>query len=108
MVDKRREFSKKGEGRLIRNENKVPVIECPTAEDGLQLLACPTPDKEGKYHCIDDHALCDRVNNCPNNEDEDPTACMFNKMTMNYFNVLLDTITTLSQNSQKRNQRRTR
>lgn len=26
MVDKRREFSKKGEGRLIRNENKVPVI----------------------------------------------------------------------------------
>ncbi len=58
----------------------VPVPVCPFAEDGVQLFSCPSPDKFGQYHCIDDHALCDSKLHCPNGEDEDPTICMFHKM----------------------------
>ncbi|KAI0207596.1 hypothetical protein LSAT2_007741, partial [Lamellibrachia satsuma] len=53
---------------------------CPLAEDGLQLFACPTPNEFGEFKCIDDSALCDLKEHCPNGEDEDRTVCMFHKM----------------------------
>ncbi|KAG8231149.1 hypothetical protein J437_LFUL011818 [Ladona fulva] len=53
--------------------------ECPPAEDGMERFACPTPDRMGRYRCIDDHVLCDGFIDCPNNEDEDRQACMFYK-----------------------------
>ena len=51
--------------------------ECPLAVDGQRLFFCPTPDETGRHRCIDDENLCDRSTDCPNAEDEDPTACMF-------------------------------
>ena len=60
--------------------NFLIVSECPQAEDGMKLFACPTPDESGNFQCIDDHALCDRRRHCPNGEDEDRTVCMFHKM----------------------------
>lgn len=53
--------------------------ECPPAEDGMERFACPNPDHMGRYHCIDDHVLCDGFIDCPNGEDEDRQACMFYK-----------------------------
>ena len=57
--------------------------ECPNAEDGVSLFACPTPDRYGYYRCIDEHALCDNKIHCPNGEDENKTVCMFHK-TVSY------------------------
>lgn len=56
------------------------LIECPPAEeDVMERFACPTPDRMGRYRCIDDHVLCDGFIDCPNAEDEDRQACMFFK-----------------------------
>ncbi|EFN77633.1 hypothetical protein EAI_04578 [Harpegnathos saltator] len=57
----------------------VPQIECPVSEDGMERFACPTADRMGRYHCIDDHVLCDGFIDCPTGEDEDRQACMFYK-----------------------------
>ncbi|CAG9859205.1 unnamed protein product [Phyllotreta striolata] len=53
--------------------------ECPPADDGMERFACPTPDRQGRYHCIDDHVLCDGFVDCPSAEDEDRQSCMFYK-----------------------------
>ncbi|ETN60055.1 hypothetical protein AND_008336 [Anopheles darlingi] len=53
--------------------------ECPPAMDGMERFACPTPDRQGRYRCIDDHVLCDGFIDCPEGEDEDRQACMFYK-----------------------------
>lgn len=55
------------------------VSECPPAADGMERFACPNPDRQGRYHCIDDHVLCDGFIDCPSGEDEDRQACMFYK-----------------------------
>lgn len=57
----------------------VPQIECPSAEDGMERFACPSPDRMGRYRCIDDHVLCDGFIDCPQGEDEDRMSCMFYK-----------------------------
>ncbi|KAL0830639.1 hypothetical protein ABMA28_002780 [Loxostege sticticalis] len=53
--------------------------QCPPAADGMERFACPTPDRQGRYRCIDDHVLCDGFIDCPSGEDEDRQACMFYK-----------------------------
>ena len=45
----------------------------------MERFACPTPDRMGRYRCIDDHVLCDGFIDCPTGEDEDRQACMFYK-----------------------------
>lgn len=55
------------------------ITECPPAMDGMERFACPTPDRQGRYRCIDDHVLCDGFVDCPKGEDEDRQACMFYK-----------------------------
>lgn len=55
------------------------ITECPPAPDGMERFACPTPDRQGRYHCIDDHVLCDGFIDCPSGEDEDRQDCMFYK-----------------------------
>lgn len=57
----------------------ILFIECPVSEDGMERFACPTADRMGRYHCIDDHVLCDGFIDCPTGEDEDRQACMFYK-----------------------------
>lgn len=47
--------------------------------DGMERFACPTPDVQGRYRCIDDHVLCDGFIDCPEGEDEDRRSCMFYK-----------------------------
>ena len=55
--------------------------ECPFANDGTQLVACPTPNRyTGEFECIDEYALCDNTMDCDNGEDEDGTVCMFHKV----------------------------
>ncbi|KAK1130806.1 hypothetical protein K0M31_018916 [Melipona bicolor] len=61
------------------NFSIVSFAECPISEDGMERFACPTADRMGRYHCIDDHALCDGFIDCPTGEDEDRQACMFYK-----------------------------
>ncbi|XP_075227796.1 low-density lipoprotein receptor domain-containing jelly belly protein [Lycorma delicatula] len=71
----------------------VPQIECPTAEeDGMERFACPTPDRMGRYRCIDDHVLCDGFIDCPSGEDEDRQACMFYKTTKAHLDILADAL----------------
>ncbi|XP_066140934.1 uncharacterized protein jeb [Euwallacea fornicatus] len=70
----------------------VPQIECPPAEDNMERFACPTPDRQGRYHCIDDHVLCDGYIDCPSAEDEDRQACMFYKTTKAHLDVLADAL----------------
>lgn len=57
--------------------------ECPPAMDGMERFACPTPDRQGRYRCIDDHVLCDGFIDCPDGEDEERQACMFYKTVSN-------------------------
>lgn len=64
------------------------IIECPPATDGMERFACPTPDRQGRYRCIDDHVLCDGFIDCPEGADEDRQACMFYK-TVCYLNYEL-------------------
>lgn len=45
----------------------------------MERFACPTPDRQGRYRCIDDHVLCDGFIDCPEGADEDRQACMFYK-----------------------------
>lgn len=45
----------------------------------MERFACPTPDRQGRYRCIDDHVLCDGFIDCPSGEDEDRQSCMFYK-----------------------------
>lgn len=65
----------------IKNKNfsLSPLAECPPAMDGMERFACPSPDRQGRYRCIDDHVLCDGFIDCPGREDEDRQACMFYK-----------------------------
>ncbi|KAL9920117.1 low-density lipoprotein receptor domain-containing jelly belly protein [Glossina fuscipes fuscipes] len=70
----------------------VPQIECPTAMDGMERFACPTPDVQGRYRCIDDHVLCDGFIDCPEGEDEDRRSCMFYKTTKAHLDVLADAL----------------
>ncbi|XP_043280189.1 uncharacterized protein jeb [Venturia canescens] len=70
----------------------VPQIECPASEDGMERFACPTPDRMGRYRCIDDHVLCDGFIDCPTAEDEDRQACMFYKTTKAHLDVLADAL----------------
>lgn len=60
--------------------------ECPPATDGMERFACPTPDRQGRYRCIDDHVLCDGFIDCPEGADEDRQACMFYK-TVSIFHM---------------------
>lgn len=60
------------------------LTECPRAADDMERFACPTPDRQGRYHCIDDHVLCDGFVDCPSGEDEDRQACMFYKTVSLY------------------------
>lgn len=57
----------------------IMITECPPTEDGFERFACPTPDKEGRYRCIEDHVLCDGYIDCPNGDDEDMKNCFFFK-----------------------------
>lgn len=57
----------------------VLFTECPPAVDGMERFACPSPDRQGRYRCIDDHVLCDGFVDCPLGEDEDRKSCMFYK-----------------------------
>lgn len=59
--------------------------ECPPATDGMERFACPTPDRQGRYRCIDDHVLCDGFIDCPEGADEDRQACMFYKTVSKLF-----------------------
>lgn len=53
--------------------------------DGMERFACPSPDRQGRYRCIDDHVLCDGFIDCPEGEDEERQACMFYKtVSKNY------------------------
>ncbi|XP_019877336.1 uncharacterized protein LOC109605213 [Aethina tumida] len=70
----------------------VPQIECPPAADGMERFACPTPDLQGRYHCIDDHVLCDGFIDCPSAEDENRQACMFYKTTKAHLDVIADAL----------------
>lgn len=70
----------------------VPQIECPPAMDGMERFACPSPDRQGRYRCIDDHVLCDGFIDCPEGEDEDRQACMFYKTTKAHLDVLADAL----------------
>ncbi|XP_063695518.1 uncharacterized protein LOC134826937 [Culicoides brevitarsis] len=70
----------------------VPQIECPPAIDGMERFACPSPDRQGRYRCIDDHVLCDGFIDCPGREDEDRQACMFYKTTKAHLDVLADAL----------------
>jgi len=45
----------------------------------MERFACPIPDRQGRYRCIDDHVLCDGFIDCPDGEDEDRRSCMFYK-----------------------------
>ncbi|XP_072392436.1 uncharacterized protein jeb [Diabrotica undecimpunctata] len=65
---------------------------CPPADDGMERFACPTPDRQGRYHCIDDHVLCDGFIDCPSAEDEDRQSCMFFKTTKAHLDVLADAL----------------
>lgn len=73
-------------------EYDVPQIECPPAADGMERFGCPTPDRQGRYHCIDEHVLCDGFIDCPKGEDEDRHACMFYKTTKAHLDVLADAL----------------
>uniref|UniRef100_A0A1B6L764 Chitin-binding type-2 domain-containing protein n=1 Tax=Graphocephala atropunctata TaxID=36148 RepID=A0A1B6L764_9HEMI len=71
----------------------LPTVECPPAEeDGMERFACPTPDRTGRYRCIDDHVLCDGFIDCPSGEDEDRQACMFYKTTKAHLDILADAL----------------
>ncbi|XP_037033751.1 uncharacterized protein LOC119072602 [Bradysia coprophila] len=70
----------------------VPQIECPPAMDGMERFACPSPDRQGRYRCIDDHVLCDGFIDCPEGEDEERQACMFYKTTKAHLDVLADAL----------------
>ncbi|XP_047477752.1 uncharacterized protein LOC125031192 [Penaeus chinensis] len=70
----------------------VPRIDCPAAEDQVERFPCPSPDRMGRYRCIDDHVLCDGFIDCPSGEDEDRRQCMFYKTTKAHLDVLADAI----------------
>ncbi|KAF8773951.1 hypothetical protein HNY73_016556 [Argiope bruennichi] len=66
--------------------------ECAPSDDGLERFACPTPDRMGRYRCIDDHMLCDGFIDCAAAEDEDRMSCMFYKTTKAHLDVLADAL----------------
>ncbi|XP_015925248.1 uncharacterized protein [Parasteatoda tepidariorum] len=74
------------------NRYDVPLIECAPSDDGLERFACPTPDRMGRYRCIDDHMLCDGFIDCAAAEDEDRMSCMFYKTTKAHLDVLADAL----------------
>uniref|UniRef100_A0A182NSZ5 Uncharacterized protein n=1 Tax=Anopheles dirus TaxID=7168 RepID=A0A182NSZ5_9DIPT len=78
--------------RLIAPFRFDSVPKCPPAMDGMERFACPTPDRQGRYRCIDDHVLCDGFIDCPEGEDEDRQACMFYKTTKAHLDVLADAL----------------
>ncbi|KAL4232871.1 hypothetical protein ACF0H5_007558 [Mactra antiquata] len=62
--------------------NDIPKLVCPPNEEGKEeMLACPTPDRWNRIHCIEYYNLCDHTIHCPNGEDEDPTMCLFHSAT---------------------------
>ncbi|GFR01265.1 uncharacterized protein LOC113470828 [Trichonephila clavata] len=70
----------------------LKMKECAPSDDGLERFACPTPDRMGRYRCIDDHMLCDGFIDCAAAEDEDRMSCMFYKTTKAHLDVLADAL----------------
>lgn len=62
----------------------------------MERFACPTPDVQGRYRCIDDHVLCDGFIDCPEGEDEDRRSCMFYKTVNKIINCLVTIKTDLN------------
>jgi hypothetical protein len=58
----------------------------------MERFACPTPDRTGRYRCIDDHVLCDGFIDCPSGEDEDRQACMFYKTVITILSFCFQSI----------------
>lgn len=83
-----RQFSVMLDRELTQNILTILFTECPASEDGMERFACPTADRMGRYHCIDDHVLCDGFIDCPTGEDEDRQACMFYKTVSRITNYL--------------------
>ncbi|CAH1723073.1 uncharacterized protein LOC114130822 isoform X2 [Aphis gossypii] len=84
-------YDEQGVGPI--NQFEMPIIiECPPTEDGFERFACPSPDKEGRFRCIDDHVLCDGYIDCPNGDDEDRKNCFFFKTTKAHLDILADAL----------------
>lgn len=79
----------------------IPQIACPLSEDKTEMLACPTPDRWKRIHCIDYFSLCDRKINCPNGEDEDPTMCLFHSATDMYMKKMMSSMYQLYRQTQE-------
>jgi len=51
-------------------------------------IGCASKNATAKYPCIDDDEVCNGEPDCPNGEDEDPTVCMFKRVTLYYENII--------------------
>ncbi|XP_052811414.1 uncharacterized protein LOC128239027 [Mya arenaria] len=78
----------------------IPKFACGQSEDDTELIACPTPDRHGRIHCIKYFSLCDHRIQCPNAEDEDPTMCLFHSATEQYMNKMMTTISRMNRETQ--------
>lgn len=69
LHDKNENEKRKENKKMTRHKKIITFhlfyLECPPATDGMERFACPTPDRQGRYRCIDDHVLCDGFIDCP-------------------------------------------
>uniref|UniRef100_A0A915HGD5 Uncharacterized protein n=1 Tax=Romanomermis culicivorax TaxID=13658 RepID=A0A915HGD5_ROMCU len=94
--------------RIAVCDADADVGQCPKVNGKITQLLCPSRRRHGYHVCIDESALCNGHNDCPNAEDENPVNCMFFKTTMRYFKTVVDQVVELSTHVLEQSKRQSR
>uniref|UniRef100_A0A1I7ZRZ5 GDNF domain-containing protein n=1 Tax=Steinernema glaseri TaxID=37863 RepID=A0A1I7ZRZ5_9BILA len=83
-------------GRKHRPHHRLRRKGCPASKSGHRQMLCPSRNAHSYDVCISVEQLCDKVADCPQGEDEDPTTCLFYKTTREQLKQIYNTVLLLA------------
>ncbi|KAK0425564.1 hypothetical protein QR680_009261 [Steinernema hermaphroditum] len=85
-----------GGARKHRPHHRLRRKGCPASKSGHRQMLCPSRNAHNYDVCISVEQLCDKVNDCPQGEDEDATTCLFYKTTREQLKQIYNTVLLLA------------
>ncbi|TKR93851.1 hypothetical protein L596_008229 [Steinernema carpocapsae] len=82
--------------RRHHRQHRVRRKGCPASKGGHRQMLCPSRNSLNYDVCISVEQLCDKMPDCPQGEDEDPTTCLFYKTTREQLKQIYNTVLLLA------------